>query len=596
MNVIWKYLKEYFGRISLGMLIKFLGTLGELSLPYILEHIIDNIVPVGSLHLVLIWGMGMIFMAFLTRQLNVTANRMAVAVSKRAIFNLRHDFFAKTAHLSGSRFDNFGLPSLTSRMTSDTYNVQNFMTRMQTIGIRGPIMLIGGIALTMTMDVYLSSLLCIMVPLLLIVVLSISKKGVPLYGKVQKCVDNIVRIMRENITGIRVIKALSKESHEKERYAQANEDLTTNDIHASVIMAIPGPFMQLCLNTGLTLVVILGAYRVNSGAIQPGVILAFLTYFNLILQSVMGLNRIFVMYSKAKASADRIGLVLVDKPDQLVLTDEEVRRSIQPYEPAYDHDDPSLHIIFDHVSFMYHTDEELETTQEEKDDRDYSLSDVSFSVKKGESLGIIGSTGCGKTTIINLLMRFYDADKGQIFVDGKDVRTYEFDDLRSKFGVVFQNDIIFADTLMNNIDFGRGLTPEEVDTAADHGMAKPFIDNLEQGYDHTAAIKGADFSGGQKQRLMISRALAAHPKILILDDSSSALDYKTDAALRSAIKEHYAGTTTIMVAQRVSSIMNLNHILVVENGKILASGTHQELLENCNLYRTIYESQMGALA
>lgn len=596
MNVIWKYLKEYFGRISLGMLIKFLGTLGELSLPYILEHIIDNIVPVGSLHLVLIWGMGMIFMAFLTRQLNVTANRMAVAVSKRAIFNLRHDLFAKTAHLSGSRFDNFGLPSLTSRMTSDTYNVQNFMTRMQTIGIRGPIMLIGGIALTMTMDVYLSSLLCIMVPLLLVVVLSISKKGVPLYGTVQKSMDNIVRIMRENITGIRVIKALSKEAHEKERYANANEALTTNDIHASVIMAIPGPFMQLCLNTGLTLVVILGAYRVNSGAIQPGVILAFLTYFNLILQSVMGLNRIFVMYSKAKASADRIGLVLVDKPDQLVLTDEEARDSIQPYEPAYDHDDPSLHIIFDHVSFMYHTDEELETTQEEKDDRDYSLSDVSFSVKKGESLGIIGSTGCGKTTIINLLMRFYDADKGQIFVDGKDVRTYEFDDLRSKFGVVFQNDIIFADTLMNNIDFGRGLTPEEVDTAADHGMAKPFIDNLEQGYDHTAAIKGADFSGGQKQRLMISRALAAHPKILILDDSSSALDYKTDAALRTAIKEHYAGTTTIMVAQRVSSIMNLNHILVVENGKILASGTHQELLDNCNLYRTIYESQMGALA
>lgn len=596
MNVIWKYLKEYFGRISLGMLIKFLGTLGELSLPYILEHIIDNIVPVGSLHLVLIWGMGMIFMAFLTRQLNVTANRMAVAVSKRAIFNLRHDLFAKTAHLSGSRFDNFGLPSLTSRMTSDTYNVQNFMTRMQTIGIRGPIMLIGGIALTMTMDVYLSSLLCIMVPLLLVVVLSISKKGVPLYGTVQKSMDNIVRIMRENITGIRVIKALSKEAHEKERYANANEALTTNDIHASVIMAIPGPFMQLCLNTGLTLVVILGAYRVNSGAIQPGVILAFLTYFNLILQSVMGLNRIFVMYSKAKASADRIGLVLVDKPDQLVLTDEEARDSIQPYEPAYDHDDPSLHIIFDHVSFMYHTDEELETTQEEKDDRDYSLSDVSFSVKKGESLGIIGSTGCGKTTIINLLMRFYDADKGQIFVDGKDVRTYEFDDLRSKFGVVFQNDIIFADTLMNNIDFGRGLTPEEVDTAANHGMAKPFIDNLEQGYDHTAAIKGADFSGGQKQRLMISRALAAHPKILILDDSSSALDYKTDAALRTAIKEHYTGTTTIMVAQRVSSIMNLNHILVVENGKILASGTHQELLENCNLYRTIYESQMGALA
>ena len=596
MNVIWKYLKDFWGRISLGMLIKFLGTLGELSLPYILEHIIDNIVPTGHLKLVFIWGLGMIFMAFLTRQLNVTANRMAVAVSKNAIFNLRHDLFAKTAHLSGSRFDNFGLPSLTSRMTSDTYNVQNFMTRMQTMGIRGPIMLVGGIFITMTMDVYLSGLLCIMVPLLLAVILSISSKGVPLYGRVQKCVDNVVRVMRENITGIRVIKALSKEDHEKERYSQANEELTDSDIHASVIMAIPGPFMQLCLNVGLTLVVILGAHRVNNGAIMPGVILAFLTYFNLILQSVMGLNRIFVMYSKAKASADRIGLVLADVPDQLILTKEEAERSIPDYTHEYDHSDESLHIIFDHVSFMYHTDEDLEATDSEKDSRDYSLNDVSFAVKKGESLGIIGSTGCGKTTIINLLMRFYDADKGQVLVDGQDVRTYEFDDLRSKFGVVFQNDIIFADTLMNNIDFGRGLSPEEVDTAAGHGMAKPFIDNLEEGYEHTAAIKGADFSGGQKQRLMISRALAAHPKILILDDSSSALDYKTDAALRSAIKEHYAGTTTIMVAQRVSSIMNLNNILVVEDGRILAAGTHEELLEKCNLYRTIYESQMGALS
>ncbi len=570
-------MKPYLGTISWGMTLKFLGTLGELSLPYILEHIIDTIVPLGKLRPVVLWGLLMIVMALLTRQLNIGANRTAASVARRSIYHLRDDLFRKTVNLSGSRFDAFSLPSLTSRMTSDSYNVQAFMLRIQTLGIRAPIMLLGGIFVTLTMDVALAGILCIMVPLLIFVVFFITLKGVPLYTRVQNRMDDVVRIMRENIIGIRVVKALSKEPHEIRRYEQANDDLMKDDIHAGVIMAIPGPFMQLCLNVGLTLVVYVGALRVNGGQTEPGVILAFLTYFNLILQAVMALNRVFVMYSKAKASADRIGIVLEDLPDQEVIPwTADVKTSATKASEL-------SHIRFDHVSFRY------------GDDAEDSLTDIHFSLDHGNSLGIIGATGCGKTTVINLLMRFYDAREGRVLIDGRDVRSFPKDDLHRKFGVVFQNDIIFADTLFNNIDFGRNLAKEDVERAAADAQAAGFIGELAEGYDHPAAIKGANLSGGQKQRVMIARALAAKPEILILDDASSALDYQTDAKLRTTLRQNYKDITTIMIAQRISSVMHLDQIMVMEEGKILDMGTHEELLERCDLYRTIYRSQMGSV-
>ncbi len=576
MKLIWNYMKPYPGQISFGMILKFLGTLGELSLPYILEHIIDRIVPLGSLKPVVLWGLLMVVMALLTRQLNIGANRRAAGVARSAIYHLRDDLFRKTVNLSGSRFDAFSLPSLTSRMTSDSYNVQNFMLRIQTLGIRAPIMLFGGIIVTMTMDVALAGILCIMVPLLIFVVFFITLKGVPLYTKVQSRMDDVVRIMRENNNGIRVVKALSREPFEKRRYQKANEDLMHDDIYAGVIMAIPGPFMQLCLNVGLTLVVYVGATRVNAGLTKPGVILAFLTYFNLILQAVMALNRVFVMYSKAKASADRIRIVLTDPPDQEVI---EIRKN------ASELADPA-HIRFDHVYFRY-GENDAENKAED------ALSDIDFSIRHGESLGIIGATGCGKTTVINLLMRFYDATGGTVSIDGRDVRSFPKDDLHRMFGVAFQNDIIFADSLENNIDFGRNLAKEEIREAAKDAQAADFIEAMEEGYDHMAAIKGANLSGGQKQRVMIARALAGKPEILILDDASSALDYRTDANLRTTLRKRYQDTTTIMIAQRISSVMHLDHIIVMDDGKILDMGTHEELLKRCGLYGTIYRSQMG---
>ena len=576
MKFMFSYLGKYRRLVVLCISMKIAGTILELLLPYVLEYMIDTAAPTQNIRVILFWGAVMLALAAAVRFLNVTANRISVKSAKGAAYDLRRDLFRRSLRLSGNQADAIGLPSLTSRMTSDSYNVQNFLQSAQALGIRAPIMLIGGICITLTMDVGLAAILCVLAPIMLAVAIGVSMKGIPLYDRVQQSVDEIVRIMRENISGIRVVKALSKVDYERGRFAAANDVLTRRERRAGVVMALPGPLMTLALNLGLTLVVVIGAVRVNNGVTKPGVILAFLTYFNMILMGVMGLNRVFMMMSKANASARRI---------------EEVIRMPEGLPPLPEADcartDLDAHIVFDHVSFCYGAD------RTDHRDRQMSLSDLSFTMKRGGSLGIIGATGSGKTTIINLLMRFYDPTEGHIFVDGRDVRSYDGDVLHRKFGVVLQNDVIFARTLAENIDFGREVSEEEIRTAAADAQAEGFITAYDDGFRHTAAVRGANLSGGQRQRILIARALAARPEILILDDASSALDYRTDAALRSVIREQYRGTTTIVVAQRVSSILTLDDILVLDEGEVIGHGTHAELMENCSAYREIYETQMG---
>ena len=583
MRFIFSYLKKYAWTVVLVVVIKFLGTFGELMLPYILEHLIDEVVPERQMAPVIAWGIGMLVLAVLVRQFNVKANRMAVKVAKSSIYEIRRDLFRKSINLSGKQFDEFGLPSLTSRMTSDSYNVQNFIQSIQAMGVRAPIMLFGGIIITLTMDPGLAAILCIMAPILIVVVVFVSFKGIPLYEKVQRNVDDIVRVMRENITGIRVVKSLSKEDYEMRRFDGANTNMAKNDRKAGTVMALPGPIMTLFLNCGLTIVVIIGARRVNSGVIEPGVILAFLTYFNMILMGVMGLNRIFMLMSKANASAKRIEAVVNSVKELTPISENE---AAEP--PSNDY------IIFENVDFTYNKGGSEEASEKfAGQTREKCLYNIDFTMKKGGSLGIIGATGSGKTTIINLLMRFYDPDKGHVFVDGRDVRTYDKDELHRMFGVVFQNDVIFADTLQENIAFGRDVTLEDVKRAAADARASEFIEAYEDGYEHKAVIHGANLSGGQRQRTLIARALAAGPEILVLDDSSSALDYKTDAALRKAIREHYEDATTIIIAQRISSIMNLDKILVLDEGRCIGYGTHEELMRDCQMYQDIFKTQMG---
>ena len=585
---------RYRGAIALAIFIKLIGTLSELLLPYILEHIIDFVVPSGDLRMVLIWGAAMFAAAVFCRAFNVYANRMAVDNAHRISYEIRQALFEKTIRLSGPRFDSFTLPSLISRMTSDSYNVQSAVQQLQSLCVRAPIMLVGGVIVSLLMDVQLALILVVMLPVLILLILLISSRGIPMYNEVQRRLDAVVRIMRENITGIRVVKALSKEDFERERFSRVNSELTSSDTAAATLMAVPGPLMQLFLNIGLTAVVLVGAARVNSGETQPGVILAFLTYFNMITMGVMGLSRIFTSMSKASASADRIAQVL-DAEDGFTLTGgtdagagSEAGAGTMSAEAK---DAPPL-IVFDHVDFSYGEDSG-EIAGFVGEEREKALEDISFTLGRGESLGVIGPTGCGKTTLINLLMDFYEADSGTITVDGMDVRDYDPDTLRRKFGTVFQNDILFKDTLRENIDFGRDLSESDLLSAAEASMAKEFIDRHPKGLEYEAAIKGANLSGGQKQRILVARALAAHPEILVLDDSTSALDYRTDAEMRRRIGLHYGSSALIMIAQRVSSIMNMDRILVMDNGKIIGNGTHEELMKICAPYREICEIQIG---
>ena len=595
MKLIFRSMARYKKPIAIAILIKLFGTIFELLLPYILEHIIDEVVPAGDLVLVLSWGLAMFVSAVLCRTFNVMANRKSVDNAHRISYEIRQALFEKTINLSGETFDTFGLPSLISRMTSDSYNVQTVVQQLQTLCVRAPMMLFGGIVVSLFMDWELAMILVVLMPVLLLIILLVVRKGIPMFTVVQQKLDVVVRVMRENITGIRVVKALSKESYEKKRFGAANEDMTSQDIKAASIMAIPGPLMQLFLNVGLTVVVLFGAFRVNAGHMRPGVILAFLTYFNMIAMGVMGLTRIFMTISKASASADRIDEVLqcVEPEPKRAAISEHVADNAAN-EVAQDPADEEAFIVFDHVNFSYgegSADHEGFMGLE----REKALSDITFKIRKGESLGIIGPTGCGKTTIVNLLMHFYEADEGKITVDGRDVASYEKDELRRKFGTVFQNDRIFQDTLKENINFGRNVSEEAMWAAAHDAQVADYIETLPEGLSYEAAIAGANLSGGQKQRILVARALAADPEILILDDSSSALDYKTDAAMRRAIAKHHPDTTTIMIAQRVSSVMNMTQILVMEDGKAIGLGDHESLLATCETYREVYEVQMGAL-
>jgi len=552
--------------MAAGFLVKVTGTVAELFLPYILTHILENVIIEQNIGKIVFYGVVMVIFSIIACLGNIIANRMAAKVTTRFSKAMRKELFSKTLYLSATDTDKFTIPSLESRITTDTYNVQNFIGMMQRMGVRAPILLIGGTVLTMLMDSALSLVMLATLPVIFATVYGISRKGVPLYSDVQKSVDGMVRVAREDIQGIRVIKALSKNDHENRRYDRVNRELSARERKAGTIMGIVNPVMTLLMNLGIAGVVAVAAYRVKSDLTSPATVIAFMQYFTLISMAMMSLSRMFVMYTKCAASANRISQVL-DTPDRYTVTPD-----TNPTDNA--------HVTFSDVGFSYFG-------------KSKNLENISFSLQKGQRLGIIGATGSGKSTLIRLLLRFYEPNEGEIRINGKNITSYSREDLTNRIGASLQNGFIYADTIAENIRFGREISDEDIRRAAEIAQAHGFISDIPDGYGHLLSANGTNLSGGQRQRVLLARALAGNPDILILDDSSSALDYKTDALLRQALDANLTDTTVITVAQRVSSVKNCDLILVLEDGRIIGKGTHNDLLETCLAYREISDSQMG---
>ena len=567
MGSLKKYIAPYYGFIALTLLIKFLGSVLDLMLPYLMEIMLDEKVPAGAVGEIYLYGFLMLLSAAGVLLLNIWANRMSAKSSGAITQKIRHDLFQKLQNLSAGQMDAVTVSSAESRLTSDTYNVNQFLARIQRMGIRAPILLLGGIIMMLTMDAKLALVLVALLPIIAVVVWLVTKFSVPLYTEQQTILDKIVRVSQENITGIRVIKALSKTEHEKQRFNQVNGELADIGVKAGLISGATNPIASAVLRLGLTLVVLLGAYRVSDATMEPGVIVAFLQYFTMILNAMLAVTRIFVMWSKGEASAKRVAGILA--------MEEDLQVQPQTEEPKAD----APHIEFEDVSFSY-------------TGIGHNIQNLSFRLEKGQTLGILGSTGSGKTTVLNLLLRLYDPGSGCIRLDGRDIRTIPYEELRSKFGIVFQNDFVTEGTIAHNIDFFRDLEPEALEKAAQAAQAE-FIAQKEGGMEAEVLVRGNNLSGGQKQRLLIARALAANPEILILDDASSALDYATDSALRQALRTGYRDTTTVVVAQRISSLRHADLILVLEDGQVIGQGNHRQLMESCQEYRMIAETQMG---
>ena len=572
MRRLTNYIRPYYLYIAFTMVVKLCGAVAELFVPYFMERILREGVVPGQQVRIFIYGGAMLLCAGACLAMNISANRMSAISSGKITRKIRFDLFEKLNSLSARQMDKLTIPSAESRLTSDTYRVNEFLARGQRLGVRAPILLVGGVVMMLTMDARLALVLVALLPIIGLTVWTVTKKSIPLYTKEQFVLDGMVRVVQENVTGVRVVKALSKADYERKRFESVNDELTRTDSKAGAITALNNPIVSLVLNLGLTAVVVVGAYQVAAKNTETSVIVAFLQYFVMILNAMLGVTRIFIMASRAQASAMRVADVLELPSDLDVVPSDSDKTGTMGEEIP--------HIEFRHVSFSYTGIGE-------------NISDLSFRLGRGATLGILGSTGSGKSTIVNLLLRIYDADKGEILIDGRDIRSIDKAELRGRFGAVFQNDFVLEGSIADNIRFFRQVGDEAVLSAAEDAQAAEFI-REKGGIDFPVDTRGNNLSGGQKQRLLIARALAANPEILILDDASSALDYRTDAQLRRALAKNHGNTTTVLIAQRISSVRNADLILVLDDGKVIGSGTHDELMISCDEYRLIAETQMGA--
>ncbi|MBO5524299.1 MAG: ABC transporter ATP-binding protein [Roseburia sp.] len=577
MKKLLVYLKDYKKESVLGPLFKLLEASFELIVPLVMAAIIDRGVAFADKPYILKMCLVLVLLAVIGLVCSITAQYFAAKAAVGFSTGLRHALFEHIEKLSFSEMDTVGTSTLITRMTSDVNQVQNGVNLVLRLFLRSPFIVFGAMIMAFTIDVKAALVFVVAIPLLSVVVFGIMLVSIPLYKKVQGALDKVLGITRENLTGARVIRAFNKEEEEIENFNGHNEMLTAAQVYVGKISALMNPVTYVIVNGAIVALVWIGAIRVDNGFITQGEVVALVNYMSQILVELVKLANLIININKSIACGNRIQAVLELEPS--------IRDTGVPISEPSAKTAGGFAVEFSHVGLTY------------AGAGDESLTDIHFAVKKGETVGIIGGTGSGKSSVVNLIPRFYEATAGSVLVDGKDVREYSLKELRDKVGVVLQKAVLFKGTIRENLAWGNGsATEQEMAEALRIAQAKEFVEAKEGGLDFEIEQGGKNLSGGQRQRLTIARALVKRPEILILDDSASALDFATDAALRKAIREMEGETTVFIVSQRAASIRHADKIVVLDDGAVVGLGTHEELLAGCEVYQEIYYSQFKKAA
>lgn len=567
-----RYLKPYWKVATLASLCMIVEVLMDLLQPKYMADIVNKGLMNEDLHRILVSGVIMVGLTTIGLVTGVGCNVFASITSQNVGADIRDALFEKVQTFSFRNLDRFQTGSLITRMTNDVTQVQNLIQMSQQGLIRAFGLSVGGILMALSLSVHLGLILLVSVPILVIFLILLVRISYPLFSSVQSSLDGVNKVVQENLAGIRAVKAFVRSDFEIKRFQTANNSYTGMAIQAARVMAINAPVINLLMNVSIIAILLYGGHMVWHGAMPLGNLIAFINYVTQILMSLMMVSMILVNISQAQVSAKRITQVLTTEPD--IVNRDDTRSPLMT----------DGRIEFEHVSFSYRNHSENQMV----------LRDVSFEVEAGQKVAIVGSTGAGKSSLVNLIPRLYDATRGVVRVDGIDVRDMDLRFLRSQIGMVLQESILFSGTMRDNISFGRPQASLfEIEEAAKIAQAHDFIIQLPNGYDTVVGQRGVNLSGGQKQRIAIARALLVKPSILILDDSTSALDLATEAKLQFALHRVLQGATTILIAQRISSVLDFEKILVLEDGKLVGEGTHRDLIETCKVYQDIYDSQLG---
>lgn len=566
-----QYVKPYWVYFTVGPLMMIVEVLGEIFMPKFMAEIINNGVANQNVGYIIGMGVLMLVTALLMMLGGVGGAYFGAKASINFGADVRRDVYAKVQTFSFSNIDKFSTASLVTRLTNDITQVQNFVNMLLRMCLRSPGMLIGALIMALQINARLAIILAIVMPVMLITMTFVLKTGFPRFGIMQKKIDGVNTTVQENLTNVRVVKSFVREDYENNQFRKANRDLKESGLRAINVMIFTMPLMTFFMNFTSLAVVWFGGKQVMAGDMLIGDLTAFITYITQILSSLMMLSMIFMNASRAIASSKRIGEVLDEQVD---LNDLNARYPDKQVTEG--------RIEFKNVNFRYY-----------KNNHEKVLDNVNLTIEPGKVVGIIGSTGCGKTTLVSMIPRLYDVDEGQVLVDGVDVRDYNLKNLRNGVGMVLQKNVLFSGTIKDNLKWGdENATDEEIYAAAESAQAGSFISNFTDGYDMKLDQGGVNVSGGQKQRLCIARALLKKPKILILDDSTSAVDTATEARIRMAFNNELKDSTKIVIAQRITSVKEADMIVVVNEGQITGVGNHEELLKTNEEYQEIYYSQM----